>query len=245
MFFRFIQAIEEIVQGCRKLKHLSFGCSEELQAYSSSMLDSLAQHHGKHLESLHLASVKEDSEEYGIVDLDIYQLRKFTNLQHLSIDYDFVDRSLIEAFTLNSATPLRTLVIHVHGVDPAHEMIPNPLWQQFSSCNPNVEITLNLVHSYSGVQSLLDILKPSLPLAHFRQFFCSKVNSAALGLMASQYPRTLKSIHIIDGFEMDCPVAYDTWSTREDPFVMLAWKCPNLKSFTLIGMYIGENRWCY
>lgn len=195
----------------------------------------MAQCHGKHLESLHLASVKEDSEDYGIVDLDIDQLKSFLSLQHLSIDYDFVDRKFLEAFTLTNQTPLKTLVIHVHGVDPEHEMIPNTVWQQFSSCNQVVEVTLNLVHSYTGVGSLLDILKPSLPLTHFRQFFCSTVNSAAIGLMANHYTRTLQSIHIIDGFEIDCPIAYDNWSTTEDPFVMLAWKCPNLKSFTLIG----------
>jgi len=195
----------------------------------------MAQRHGKYLQSLHLASVKEDSEDYGIVDLDIEQLKNFTSLQHLSIDYDFVDSNLLKAFANTARIPMKTLVVHVHGVDPEHEVIPNPVWQQFSSCNQNMEVTLNLVHSYTGVQSLLDILKPSLPLTHFRQFFCSKVNNAALGLMASHYTRTLKSIHIIDGFEMECPVAYDNWSTTEDPFVMLAWKCPNLHSFTLIG----------
>lgn len=235
--FRFIQSLEEIIKGCRKLKHLSLGCSEELQAYASSLVDTLLCHHSKHLQSLHIASVKEDSEDYGIVDLNIDQLNKFLNLQHLSIDYDFVDSKLLTVYSKNSQAPLKTLVIHVHGVDPEHEVIPEPVWQQFSSCNQTVEVTLNLVHSYSGVQNLLHILKPSLPLSHFRQFFCSKVNNAALGLMASHYTRTLKSVHIIDGFEMNCPVVYDNWSTTEDPFVMLAWKCPNLSSFTLIGKH--------
>jgi hypothetical protein len=203
-------------------------------AHSDFFLERLSSLHSNSLEALHLASVKEDSDNYGIVDLDIYKFRNFTNLRHMSIDYDFLDNQLLHIFCELSRAPLESLNIHVHGVGPEHESVTNASWRQFSSHNKNIEVTINLMHSYTGVSKLLDILKQNLPLTHFRQFFCSNINVPALGLMANCYWNTLKSIHIIDGFDHGVPAVYQV-TTDEDPFVMMAWKCSNLSHFTLIG----------
>ncbi|XP_045216834.1 F-box only protein 33-like [Mercenaria mercenaria] len=237
---RFAQRLECIIRTSRKLRHVSLGCSEEILAHSGYFLDRLSSLHGNSLEALHLASVKEDSDNYGIVDLDVYKFRTFTSLKHLSIDYDFLDNQLLHIFSEPSRQPLETLNIHVHGVGPEHENVTNASWRQFSNHNKRIEVTINLIHSYTGVSKLLDILKQNLPLTHFRQFFCSNINVPALGLMANSYCNTLKSVHIVDGFEQGVPAVYEV-TTDEDPFVMMAWKCLNLSHFTLIGYEMSDH----
>ncbi|KAL4227833.1 cellular protein metabolic process [Mactra antiquata] len=237
---RFACKIESIIQSSRKFKHLSLGCSEELLAHCEKWMDILSRLHYNSLESLHLATVKEDSENYGIVDLDVNKFQAFTCLKHISIDYDHLNNRFLQIFSDSCSKPIETLNIHIHGVGPDHEKVTNASWRLFSSHNKNVEVTINLIHSYTGVSNLLDILKPSIPLTHFRQFFCSNINVAALGLMSSYYSQTLTSVHIVDGMEDGLPVMYEV-TANEDPFVMMAWRCMKLTHFTFIGYHIAEE----
>ena len=233
--FRLLKYIEDIIENSRKLRHISLGCVEEVLEHSSSILNKLLSRHSSSLEGLYLADVKEDSENYGIIELETHKLHKFQNLKHLSIDYDFLDNQVLQAFVEGGQRQLKSLIIHVHGIDPEHEKVTNETWGRLKRHCKDLVVTLNLVHSYIGVHSLLDILHPNLPLAHYRQFFCSKINTPAISLIARHYGETLKSVHIIDGCpHPDQPSSYEV-NTQEDPFVMLAWKCPNLESFTLIG----------
>ena len=66
--------------------------------------------------------------------------------------------------------------------------------------------------------------------------------------MIAQTGSRLESFLVVDGMDsIDEPNVYeDAGTVIEDPFVMLAWKCPNLASFTLIGEYahisvLGQN----
>lgn len=234
-YFRFVKCTEDIIETSRKLRHVSMGCIEEVFEHSTSIFNKLLSRHSNSLEGLYLASVKEDSENYGIIELDTQKLHKFQNLKHLSIDYDYLDNQALQAFVDNSQRQLQTLIIHVHGIDPEHEKITNKTWGRLVRVCKDLSVTLNLVHSYIGVDSLLDILHPNLPLTHYRQFFCSKINTAAVSLMAQHYSDTLSSVHIIDGCpHPESPNGYEV-TTPEDPFVMLAWKCTKLQKFTLIG----------
>ena len=45
----------------------------------------------------------------------------------------------------------------------------------------------------------------------------------------------LRSVVIVDGMEEGQPNIYNP-DTDEDPFVMLAWRAPNLQQLTLIGL---------
>ena len=237
--FRFVKYIEDIIETSRKLRHISLGCVEEVLEHSSSFLKKLLSRHSNSLEGLYLADVKEDSEDYGIIELEAHNLHKFQNLKHLSIDFDFLDNQALQAFVESGQRQLKTLIIHVHGIDPEHEKVSNDTWGTLKRHSKDLAVTLSLVHSYIGVDSLLDILHSNIPLAHYRQFFCSKINTPAISLMARHYGESLKSVHIIDGYpHPDQPNTYDV-DTQEDPFVMLAWKCPNLASFTLIGMLLN------
>ncbi|XP_033751138.1 F-box only protein 33-like [Pecten maximus] len=239
LFDRYLDSVEGIIRNSRDLRHFSLGCLEELLEHSSTFL-SLLGRHSRSLRCLHLASVKEDSEGYRIVELDPKLFHPFTTLQQLSIDYDHLTNQLLESFTFHNKTKLEKLIIHVHGVEADHERITNSSWHCIRSHCPNLQVTLNLIHSFDGVEALLDILQPSLPLTHFRQFFCTHLNTTAICYFATHYRTTLRSIHIIDGLMDGYPVPY-TSAAEEDPFVMLAWRCSLLTDFTLIGYEIADE----
>ncbi|XP_064618606.1 F-box only protein 33-like [Lineus longissimus] len=231
---------EAIIKNCRKLKHLSLGCSEDLMANADYLLSELAIHHSNSLETLHLSTVKEDPESYGLLDLPVDMFQSFPHLTVLGIDYDYLTNSLLEIFVTKKTAQLEKLVIHVHGIEPDHEKIRNETWQCLVRYSPKLEVTLNLIHSVDGVTCLLDILRPSMPLAHFRSFFCSHINMAAIDFMAGHNSATLKSVHIVDGIMNMQPNIYES-ASDEDSFVMLAWKCPNLQHFTLLGYDVTDD----
>ncbi|XP_067665842.1 F-box only protein 33-like [Haliotis asinina] len=237
---KYLDLIECLIEHTCKLKHLSLGCVEELLVHSSSLLQKLSSKHGSSLQSLHLASVKEDSENYGIIDLSPAKFHNFYLLQSLSLDYDYLTNELLDQFANTDRAKLQKLCINVHGIEADHERITNDTWRKIRNYSPKLEVTLNLIHSYDGVASLLDIFQPAMPLIHFRQFFCSHVNMASISYISSHYRNSLKTLHIVDGLVDDMSSLYDNHD-MEDPFVMLAWQCQKLEHFTLMGYVIGEN----
>lgn len=234
MFCRFMDGIIEIIRHSRKMRHFSLGCAEELLEHSNILTAYLSHYHSTSLESLHLASVKEDSEDYPIVILECQTFQHFSNLRQLSIDYDHLTNTLLETIIHSNKAKLDSLVIHIHGMDADHERIHDTTWRKLRLYSPRVEVTMNLIHSFDGVEYILDILQPSMPLAHFRQMFCAHLSTTSITYFATHYSNTLKSIYIIDGLVEGFPIPYDS-VTVEDPFVMLAWKCNKLQHFTLIG----------
>lgn len=237
--FRFTDSLEAIIKNARRLKHLSVGCLEDLGDHANVLLPLLAEHQSTTLETLHLATVKEDPDSYGLIEMPVSDLHTLCHLQVLGIDYDYVTTELLDGFsTCNRANKLERLIIHVHGIEHGHEKIANDAWHHLVVTNPTVEVTLNLIHSADGATSLLDILRPALPLAHLRMFFCQLINVAAMNFIARHMAARLRSVHIIDAMLNMMPNSYyalfDNLSD-EDPFVMLAWKCSRLTHFTLIG----------
>ncbi|KAL3866408.1 hypothetical protein ACJMK2_043709 [Sinanodonta woodiana] len=237
---RYLNCIEKIICNSRKLQHLSLGSVDQLLEHSHTVLELLSHYHCDRLKALHLASVKEDSENYGIIDLNVDLIHSFKALQHLSIDYDYLSSSLLEAFLSPEKDQLERLCIHVHGIEPDHEKITNETWRKLQNRHPKLEVTINLIHSYEGVASLLDILQPCLPLTNFRQFFCSNLNLAAVDFISNHYSESLRSFYVIDGFQDGYPNVYIS-TTDEDPFVMMAWRCSKLEEFTLIGYEVLDD----
>lgn len=237
----YLDALEQIIRNSKKLKHISLGCISDLLDHAEEWLPLLAAFQGESMEVLHLSSVKEDPESYGLIDLPLRDLGNLSNLHTLGIDYDYVSVSLFDTLMQKGHAPLERLIIHVHGVEPGHEKIPNHTWQRMVKQNPSLEVTLNLIHSIDGTLALLDILQPAMPVAHLRMFFCQHLNTAAIGFISQHNCNTLQSIHIVDGFCLDYgPNQYVT-ATQENPFVMLAWRCHNLRHFTLTGYRIDTE----
>ena len=70
-----------LVERSRQLEVLSLGCSEQLTAYVSAFMDLLTQHQACSLRTLGLASVKDNPDDYLMLDLEPNQFRSFQMLQ--------------------------------------------------------------------------------------------------------------------------------------------------------------------
>jgi F-box protein 33 len=187
------------------------------------------------IESLHIASVKEDPDSYGLLDLSIHPFCSFEKLHTLSLDYDYITSDLLShLITVKGRVPLEALSMHVHGLEHGREKISNMMWDRVVQANPNLAVTLSLLHSIDGCANLSDILRPAMPLVHFRMLFCQGLNVSGINFMSRFMNTRLESVYIVDGLDHGTPMCYD-FVADEDPFVMMAWKCPNLKHFSLIG----------
>ena len=200
------------------------------------MFNLLLKYHAPNLQSLHLTSVKENVSTYNVPYV-IDSFSDFPYLRALSIDFDFVTPKFLAALAHKDrkSPPLLSLCLHVHRVN--QKPPTDSMWKEVMASNHNLELTLNLVHSSDGLQSLLDVLKPSMPLTCYRQFFCGDVSVASLNVMSSHYYSTLSSITIIEAI-CDQPINY-ALNGVEDPFVMLAWRCTRLQSLKLIGKLLN------
>ncbi|KAK6179031.1 hypothetical protein SNE40_011479 [Patella caerulea] len=237
----YLDNIEELIRNARRLSHFSLGCVEELLVHSNSLVQLMVQHHSKNLKSLHLASVKEDSEHYGIIEFDTSLICSFQCLTKLSIDYDYLTNELLHNFTDIRKAKLEKLCIHIHGISPEHEIVTNATWRRLRNYSPSFEVTVNLTHSHHGVAALLDVLQPCMPLTHFRQYFCSHINVAAIDFISTHFNDTLKTVIIMDDIQ-DQPMLYDERTdVYPDPFVMLAWRCIELQELSIIGYGIADG----
>lgn len=232
-FLSFLESLRLVVKRNRRLLHLSLGCTEILLNNSHEVLSLLVKYHAPYLQSLHLASVKEDSSSYDLPLIGLDSISAFSNLRSLSLDYDFLTMTLMSSLAnrQHNAPPLSCLFIHVHRV--GQQQPSDLMWKKVVETNPNMELTLNLVHSPEGLQTLLDILRPSMPLTHFRQYFCGDISVASLNIISRHYRSTLRSLTIVEAIDLQ-PIIYNNYDA-EDPFVMLAWRCTRLESLKLIG----------
>lgn len=194
------------------------------------------------LKSLHLASVKTNLEVYGLIDLQASLFQPFKNLQILSLDYDYLSNQLLQTLSSPGRSPLQRFHIHVHSYEEETPPILDRSWRNLVLTSPNLEVDLVILHSFEAIQNLLLILRPSLPLTHFKSFFCQWISVSAIDFMGKNFGATLKSIHIVDGFVEAMPMSYENPTQTEDPFVMLAWKCPKLESLRILGYeFLDEN----
>ena len=108
------------------LEALSLGCIEELTASASVLLEPLQHYHAKHLTHLSLASIKDDPDHYDFLELDCSIFSSFYRLTILTVDYDYVSDTLLNA--LDNGV-LERLVIHVHGLDDDYPGTSNEAWE--------------------------------------------------------------------------------------------------------------------
>ncbi|XP_023217047.1 F-box only protein 33-like [Centruroides sculpturatus] len=236
----YITSLEQIICNAHRLKHMSLGCIEELLNHSDLFLTLLSQHQFKSLQSLHLASIKEDPEHYALLDLPINTFEVFGNLQYLSIDYDYVSDCLLYNLSKSRNKSLRHLNIHVHGIDTEHPGTTDNAWKQLKNLSPQLEVTMTLLHSHDPSTVLQDIFHPSMPLAHFRAFFSSGLDAELLDDVAILNCNTLKSISLVESLGEDSIPIGPFRPEAEDPLVMLAWRCQNLTHLSVVGYCICD-----
>lgn len=223
----------KIVKTATSLQALSLGCAEDLAASAGLILEPLRHHHAKHLTHLSLASVKDDPDDYILLELDTSVFRSFARLSILTLDYDYVSDTLLKALDNGS---MERLVIHVHGLEDNHPGTTNNAWISFVDKNPRCELRLNLLHSYDAVTVLeSDILRPAMPLSQLKVLFCESVNVRALHQLSGWYPKTLRSVVWIDSVDSSqcLPATYEL--DRPDPLVLLAWTCSKLTELVFLG----------
>lgn len=98
--------------------------------------------------------------------------------QVLSVDYDIVSDLFLR--TLENASDLKRLVVHVNGAAGNHPGTTNDAWSDFRAIHPACELRLTLVHAYQEVYILDEILKKNMPLSHLKVFFCEYVSYSCL-----------------------------------------------------------------
>ncbi|XP_011139498.1 F-box only protein 33 isoform X2 [Harpegnathos saltator] len=236
------ECVVKIIETSNHLEALSLGCSEELTANASIILEPLRLHHAKHLTHLSLASIKDDPEYYDLYELDNSIFNSFIRLSILTLDYEYVSDTLLKALDNGC---MQRLVIHVHGWKD-YPGTTNRAWQVFVQKNPQCELRLNLIHSYRGVKVLdSDILCAAMPLTHLKVLFCEGVNIRALLRLSMWYSHTLKSLTWIDSIDRKqyMPATLDPNDPNSpDPLVLAAWKCTKLTKIVFLGhKYYQEN----
>ncbi|GAB6018963.1 hypothetical protein CHUAL_000604 [Chamberlinius hualienensis] len=238
---RYVDALKTIITKSRKLKGIAFGCVEEIVDNADQFLQLFRKHQSHTLRHLYLASVKENPECYKLLDLSPAMFADFISLQSLSIDYDYLSEDLLENLSRSDHVPLLRLDIHVHGssLNGRKRPISDAVWKKLGDHCPSLEISLTLLHSTQATHQLMDILRPSMRLARFSQYFCATINVTAIYFIAYTFVKSFRSICIIDSMEHFNADLYD--AQEEDPFVMLAWRCENLLEFTLIGYKIAMD----
>ncbi|XP_042879198.1 F-box only protein 33-like [Penaeus japonicus] len=248
--YQFIESAQEslqsIITNSRSLRGLSLGCIQDLTDQADIFLPLLARHQSSSLNTLCLASVKYDPDSYALLDITPDNFTSFTNLQVLTLDYDYMSDRLLSVLSTPYNAPLRRLVLHVHGIDQTHRGTTEYMWYRFKQQHPQCSLVMNLMHSYDGVEQLgSGLLHPSMPLTHFRAFFCEWINVAALRLMTMWYSETLRHLTIVDALDHSgwgmLTEGRDDDQETPDPLVMLAWKCKNLEHLTLCGYGYGGS----
>ncbi|EDW17348.1 F-box/LRR-repeat protein 21 isoform X1 [Drosophila mojavensis] len=208
---------------------LDLGAIEALTYYGQDFLKTMGK--PQELLQLTLASIKYDPSHYPILGLDATLLQKCAALQVLSLDYDTLNDELLHTIQV---LPLRKLLIVVHGLDQEeHGDVSEAAWSNFSTHFTNIELVLTLVYAYEAVEQLqMRILRRHMPVTHIRMLFCEFMNHEALDWMSVHNSDTLRSIYYIDSLSKHSNMRH---TRRQDPFVMLSWRCKQLEEIVVHG----------
>ncbi|KAF5271299.1 hypothetical protein FQR65_LT05314 [Abscondita terminalis] len=243
--------LTRLVQTCcrKSLQRFSIGGSEDLCQHIPQFLQLLAGSHPEKVSLLGLASVKYDSNYYPICDVKADLFTPFKNLQILSIDYDVLDDDFLDS--LEKASQLHRLIVHVHGVGDDHEGTSDEAWIRFKTVHPECQLRMSFIHAYDEQVIYMQdyILKSNMPLSHLKVFFCEHINLDVLNLLSTWYPVSLRSIVWVDSRSQDSQSA--SWNlirrlggpdaNQPDPLVMAAWLCAKLEEIVLLGYKYFEE----
>lgn len=127
------------------LRELDLGGMECLSLHANELLEAITC--SEHVNSLSLATVKNQPTYYLVKPISP-TFTRFTNLQKLSLDYDYFSDEWLYVF--GSLSGLRDIVLHVHGLENSHAGTSNAAWGQLTKKNPSLRLHLVLV----GFESL-------------------------------------------------------------------------------------------
>ncbi|KAH8304040.1 hypothetical protein KR018_008154 [Drosophila ironensis] len=221
---------------------LDLGAIEALTYYGHDLLKAMGK--PQELLQLTLASIKYDPSHYPILSLDTTLVEKCAALQVLSLDYDTLSDELLHTIQV---LPLRKLLIAVHGLDSEEEEHPGvseTAWAHFAAHFASIELVLTLVYAYEAIELLQHrVLRRNMPVTHVRLLFCELMNAEALDWMSVHNSETLRSIHYVDSaYKHSSRVDYARHGfLRQDPFVMMAWRCKQLEEIVVHGYLMDPH----
>ncbi|KAH8234667.1 hypothetical protein KR032_001533 [Drosophila birchii] len=219
---------------------LDLGAIEALTYYGHDFLKAMGK--PQELLQLTLASIKYDPSHYPILSIDTTLLQKCAALQVLSLDYDTLSDELLHTIQV---LPLRKLLIAVHGLDSEEQPdVSESAWAHFSAHFANIELVLTLVYAYEAIELLQHrVLRRNMPITHVRLLFCELMNAEALDWMSIHHSETLRSIQYVDSaYKNNGCVDYTRHGyMRQDPFVMMAWRCKRLEEIVVHGYMMDPH----
>ncbi|XP_065171342.1 F-box/LRR-repeat protein 21-like [Atheta coriaria] len=228
----------------QSLNVLTLGCNEELFESLPDILALLDQKKADNIETLALATVKEDPCNYLMQNLDAKQLVMFRRLQIFSLDYDNLSDDVLHA--LREVDDLRRLVVHVHGIWDKHPGTSEDAWLKFKKRHPECLLRLSCIHSTDEVKHLhTKVLKGNMPLSHLKVLFCEQMNLSVLVKLA-MYRETFVSLIWVDNFSnVDAQVFLNRQVAADDiqpqELIILAWLCKKLEELVVIGYKFYEE----
>lgn len=130
------------------LRELDLGGMECLSLHANELLEAIQC--PEHVHSLSLATVKNQPTYYLVKPISP-AFNRFTNMQKLSLDYDYFSDEWLYVF--GNLCGLRDIVLHVHGLENSHSGTSDVAWSQLTNKNPSLRLHLVLV----GVNSLVSL----------------------------------------------------------------------------------------
>ncbi|XP_068148367.1 F-box only protein 33 [Drosophila tropicalis] len=222
---------------------LDLGAIEALTYYGQDFLKAMGK--PQELRQLTLASIKYDPSHYPILTLDTTLMQKCAALHVLSLDYDTLSDDLLHTIQV---LPLSKFLIVVHGLDSNEEqqaVVSETAWANFAAHFNSIRLVLTLVYAYEAIELLqMRILRRNMPVTDVRLLFCEYMNAEALDWMSVHNSDTLRSIYYIDSAYKHSNNRMDFTRhsfMRQDPFVMMAWRCKQLEEIVVHGYVMDPH----
>ncbi|KAI1301660.1 F-box only protein 33 [Halotydeus destructor] len=239
-------SLRSLIKNARGIERVALGGIEELMNRVPELLTVLNQvdAHRHTLQSLHLATIKEDPDYYQLFDVEPNMFLPLASLKVLSIDFDYVSDELLKVLAKHES--LEKIVIHVHGIDDEHPGVSKSSWSLLAN-KESLDITLNILHTEEPIERINDhILETDIPLTHLRIYFTGLAKDdgreivALIDTVATRHQDKLKSLTLVDFIHEDLLPNTSFTQLNENPLVMLAWRCKNLEYLEVIGFEISE-----
>ncbi|CAG0891471.1 unnamed protein product [Darwinula stevensoni] len=231
--------MKDIIQASKHLKKLDLGGINEFMAYADELFDGFCDQVPA-LQVLHFFRHSGEAQPPLASHLSP-SLLSLSHLQVLTLNVEHVTAELVRGLAKENHVSMTSFNIIVSHRPKNLHPVADDIWLAFSQHSPSCEMSLNLIECPEMVLVLSAFLKPSMPLAHFRQFFCSLISPESLILLVEYYRSKLKSLHLVDQVNR----SRDTFTSSTiipDLLITMGWKCSILSEIVLVGYeYVGED----
>ncbi|CAF0773465.1 unnamed protein product, partial [Didymodactylos carnosus] len=234
--------LKDVIECSHKLEELSFGCWSEALYSIDGLITILNQNRHQTLKSLHLASIKNNSETHSISDIYLTSevFSPFRALHTLSIDSTYLTENLLQCFYQPERVPLNKLIVHVSEFRSDIVPINDSVWQTVSTNLPNLRVIVHMINAYETFRKYSRILRPEMPLSHLRMYFCSSLNVDMLCYLSIHYRNTLECLDVMDSITEPALRYHNPFRSEPDPLVLLAWQCKQMTELSILGYEILE-----